>query len=230
MARSGCTLTLALSFALAGCLQPNPDFQPDEPPAPSLDAPRVAPPLDAGSSPAPDLAPAPGPVADASPPPVVPDLASTPDLSPPPDLASPPDQKPLCPTGEEAFAGHCYRVIQGWMSYSEARQACKGQGALPVSIGSAAEAAVAYALVPKNLQAAWIGLIRTGDGKKAFVWESGEALTYTSWAPGEPNNSGWQENCAEIWGPAIANPTLAGGWNDDTCWSLRAAVICERVP
>ncbi len=229
MARSGCTLTLVvLTLALSGCLQPNPDFQPDDPLPPAADAAPVTPPLDAGAPPALDLASPPPPVVDAAPP-IVPDLVAR-DLAPPPDLAPAPDLKPPCPTGEAAFAGHCYRVIEGWMSYPEARQACKAQGALPVSIGSATEAAAVYALIPKNLQAAWIGLIRTGDGKKAFVWESGEPLSYTAWAPGEPNNSGYQEDCAEVWGPAISNPSLAGGWNDDACSTLRAAVICERTP
>lgn len=235
MARPGGSLSLAISLALlgvTGCLQANPNYEADEPPAPRADAPGVVSTPDAGPVPLPDLAAPPVPVADAAPP-LVPDLGGSPaapdlrplDLPPPP-----PDAGPLCATGEEGFAGHCYRVIQGPMTYPQARQACKAKGALPVSIGSSAEQAAVYALIPSTLQVVWIGLVRTGDGKKAFAWESGEPLTYTNWAPGEPNNSGWQEECAEIWGPAISNLSLAGGWNDDTCWSLRGAVICERVP
>jgi hypothetical protein len=226
-------VALGLALTLASCLRANPDFVPeDEPGAP--DAGSVAAP-DAGSVVTPDVgsvaAPDRAPFADGSP--LAPDLGPAqpaPELGPAPDLV-PPDTGPICATGEEAFAGHCYRVLQGsLMTYPEARQLCKAEGALPVSIGSAAEAAAVFALVPKNLQAVWIGLLRNGDGKKSFVWESGEPFGYTSWAPGEPNNSGYQEDCVVLWGPAITMPSLAGSWNDAACWSPRGAVVCERTP
>src|SRR5262249_23259674 len=40
-----------------------------------------------------------------------------------------------------------------------------------------------------------------------FVWVSGEPVTYTNWNPGEPNNSGGNENYTEMLGSN-------GQWND----------------
>jgi Ca2+-binding RTX toxin-like protein len=53
----------------------------------------------------------------------------------------------------------------------------------------------------------WIGL-NDANTEGTFEWVSGETVTYTNWANGEPNNLGG-ENYAEI------NPTFAPGrWND----------------
>ena len=50
----------------------------------------------------------------------------------------------------------------------------------------------------------WIGLTdEVTEG--TFKWANGEAVTYTNWAPGEPNNAGGNENYAEF---------RAGKWND----------------
>ena len=44
-----------------------------------------------------------------------------------------------------------------------------------------------YGGSPHNL---WIGLRRNALDYNEFVWASGQPITYTLWAPGEPNNCG----------------------------------------
>eukprot|EP01084_Bolivina_argentea_P041463 76529_1 len=50
-------------------------------------------------------------------------------------------------------------------------------------------------------------------------WEDGRRPTYLHWKPGEPNNYGGNEGCAEI--------HTSGQWNDIKCKLSRIA-ICER--
>ena len=66
----------------------------------------------------------------------------------------------------------------------------------------------------------WIGLTDKDaeaytDGNK-FKWISGEALTYTNWNPGEPNNWG-DEDYAEL--------TTTGKWNDLPATFTRRGII-----
>src|ERR1043166_4713927 len=60
----------------------------------------------------------------------------------------------------------------------------------------------------------WIGFNDvTNEGH--FVWSSGEAVTYTNWAAGEPNNFQGNEDFTTIYPPSNPAP---GKWND---WGQR---------
>ncbi|HKW29549.1 MAG TPA: C-type lectin domain-containing protein [Verrucomicrobiae bacterium] len=56
----------------------------------------------------------------------------------------------------------------------------------------------------------WIGLSDTAK-KFHFSWSSGESLSFTCWAPGEPNNAGRGEDFVAIYYP---NHSQGGKWND----------------
>jgi hypothetical protein len=60
----------------------------------------------------------------------------------------------------------------------------------------------------------WIGL-SDREKKFHFTWSSGESVSYTSWAKGEPNNAGRGEDFVAIYQPGHDQ---AGKWND---WSDR---------
>jgi Lectin C-type domain len=62
----------------------------------------------------------------------------------------------------------------------------------------------------------WIGLDDTNTVFD-FTWVSGEPLTFTNWATGEPNNSGGVERYVAMYYPNFNQP---GAWND---WSDRTA-------
>ncbi len=55
-------------------------------------------------------------------------------------------------------------------------------------------------------QSLWLGLFRTSPGGPTFAWTSGQAVTYTNWASGEPNNCCSGEDYTHTFGN--------GQWND----------------
>jgi hypothetical protein len=207
-------MAAALSALGVGCVVHNPEYDwlPEPPPADTRAKPV---PVDAGRS------------GDTR---IVADLLVQ-DLAPPPDTRRV-DQRLLCLGGESSHDDGCYRVLQGTpLTRDQAAKACAAQGASLVTIGDAAENGFAYSLLPATSEGAWLGLKRTGKGKQDFVWDSGAKLSYTQWAPGEPNDEDEDEQCVIIWGPALSNTTLRGYWNDAPCdWPARDAALCKRVP
>jgi hypothetical protein len=61
----------------------------------------------------------------------------------------------------------------------------------------------------------WLGLNDAGS-KGNFVWSSGEHVTYTHWADGEPNNAYGNEDYVAMFYPGHSS---ASYWND---WAARA--------
>jgi hypothetical protein len=55
-------------------------------------------------------------------------------------------------------------------------------------------------------QTLWIGLFRTAPNAPTFAWSNGQAVTYTNWASGEPNN------CCS--GEDYVHTYANGQWND----------------
>ena len=64
-----------------------------------------------------------------------------------------------------------------------------------------------------NQHLLWIGLSDT-EKKFHFSWSSGESASYTSWAPGEPNNVGNGEDFVAIYYPNHDQRNKWNDWND----------------
>ena len=111
--------------------------------------------------------------------------------------------------------GHLYYLLptNSWTA-SEAKAVSLG-GHL-VTIRSQAEQNFVYTNfgnfggVARNL---WMGMRRSPSNYNLFVWASGEPVTYTNWAPGEPNNCGGVETRVMMYSSATGAP---GKWNDAT--------------
>lgn len=101
-----------------------------------------------------------------------------------------------------AYGGKTYSLLSSdnWIA-SETFAVANG-GHL-VAINDAAENSFLNTTWGKT-KTLWIGLQRTGAS--TFAWTNGDALTYTNWAGGEPNNAGGNENYVHTYSN--------GTWND----------------
>jgi len=103
--------------------------------------------------------------------------------------------------------GHYYDIVTGDWATAEAN-AVALDGHL-VTINDAAEQAWLVGQFRGDTWY-WIGM-NDIDTEGTWVWVSGEAVTYTNWSPGEPNNSG-APGGNEDW--VFMNWGSPGIWND----------------
>jgi len=103
-------------------------------------------------------------------------------------------------TSQNNYNGHSYYRSTGSMTWTDARQACANMGGYLVTVTSAAENNFIFGLWPSG----WIGLTdEVVEGQ--WRWVTGEPYSYSSWNPGEPNNSNNEDYVQFVGG---------GKWND----------------
>jgi hypothetical protein len=122
------------------------------------------------------------------------------------------------PPGSTAFGGHYYLMPAQSLAWADARDYCQSIGGHLVTIGSDAENTFVDNTFVQFV--IWIGFTdQVQEG--SFKWVTGEPITYTNWFPGEPNNSGGNENFADMY-----NAANSGHWNDENGTALRP-FVCE---
>ncbi|MFN4242284.1 MAG: C-type lectin domain-containing protein [Tepidisphaerales bacterium] len=115
--------------------------------------------------------------------------------------------------------GYSYYILTE-SSWTAAQAEAVSLGGHLVTIRNAAEnqwifdTFAAFGGVDRNL---WIGMNDVAvDG--TFVWVNGDPVTYTNWAPGEPNNGGGgqAEQYAHMWAAnqGFGSLRTPGTWND----------------
>jgi hypothetical protein len=103
--------------------------------------------------------------------------------------------------------GHYYTATDTNLSWTGANTLAISQGGYLASVLSQAENDFLRTTFSSVLGPSWIGLTdQAVEG--TFVWTSGEPVSYTNWAPGEPNN----QSGIEDFGLILSN----GSWNDGT--------------
>ena len=122
-------------------------------------------------------------------------------LPAPPSAALP--KRPLgVPADAKPFNGRWYKVVLEKKSWHAARDKCKEMGGQLVTIPDAATWEFVKGLT--GGAKLWIGATdEVTEGK--WVWIDGSPLTFTDWAPGEPNNFGAAEHYLAVNGKQ---------WND----------------
>ena len=113
--------------------------------------------------------------------------------------------------------GHSYQIVSGDWFTAESNAIALG-GHL-VAINDQAEQDWLEANI--GFYSGWIGLTDPGEIDGNFIWTSGEAVTYTNWASGEPNNgAGGPEE--DFVGLSISGPNSS--WNDTTPFSFTSGI------
>ena len=103
-------------------------------------------------------------------------------------------------TSQNNYNGHSYYRSTGSAFWLDAKAACENMGGHLVTVTTSAENSFIYNLWPSG----WIGLTdEVVEG--TWRWVTGEAYSYTSWNPGEPNNAGNEDYVQFVGG---------GKWND----------------
>lgn len=126
--------------------------------------------------------------------------------------------------GPFALNGMEYTFVTTEMAWSDAQFYCSGElGGHLAAYHSADDQAAIYAGVgapgPCSDATMWNGL-NDKLAENAWVWTDGSDVDFTAWNPGEPNNAGPGEDCAE---------NDATTWNDLDC-STTQCFICQAVP
>uniref|UniRef100_A0A3P9N6U5 C-type lectin domain-containing protein n=1 Tax=Poecilia reticulata TaxID=8081 RepID=A0A3P9N6U5_POERE len=108
----------------------------------------------------------------------------------------------------------CYKPFGDKKTWHAARSTCRSLGAELVSIHSMKEQSWV-----ETTSDVWTGLNDLAV-PGMFMWSNEHIVTFTYWAPGEPNNhDGFSEDCVEIF---IFLQT--GRWNDVSCTELNTYV------
>lgn len=121
----------------------------------------------------------------------------------------------------EALA-NSYVLTDPGLNWIEAEAQANSLGGHLVAINSAEENDLLLTLFG-GVEPFWIGLTDR-DIEGVYVWTNGDPLTYSSWAPGEPNNSGDEDyvNTNDAHGPGL--------WNDGHYDTRAFRGIVEIVP
>ncbi len=113
-----------------------------------------------------------------------------------------------------------YFINPQFMTGPQAQAYAQSFGANLISVQSAAENAdLVQALSNQGYSSnvIWIGY-SDAVAEGSFVWYDGSALSYSNWAPGEPNNAG-DEDCTQIYPD--------GSWNDLNCVGYNSLSVIE---
>ena len=109
------------------------------------------------------------------------------------------------------------------LSWSDANAACAANGMQLATVRSAEENEL---LVHEAAgQTVWIGGTDSAIDD-TWLWPNGQVLKYYNWAPGEPNNSGGDEHCLQVYEGQSNN---GGQWNDNQC-SRQIYYVCQTPP
>ena len=123
------------------------------------------------------------------------------------------------------YGGHSYKIVTVSMDWETARTICESLGGHLLTINSSAEQdAITEMLREHGLDGRgyWIGLTDAEEEGNRESWITGEQVSYTNWAAGEPNNGEDGQDYAAIM-------SGSGEWRNLTNDDLDIAVgyICE---
>jgi len=127
------------------------------------------------------------------------------------DCSGLPDDTGTCPCAVEHDGTHVDMFCTSSADWESGRDLCYTYGYHLATLGDSTENAWVDGMADTYSTGKWWIGLNDRDSEGTFVWENGESVTYTAWASGEPNNSGF-------------HPDLT--WNDEPCGSA-FPYVCE---
>ncbi len=121
-----------------------------------------------------------------------------------------------------------YFINPQFMTGPQAQTYAQTFGANLISVQSATENAdLIQALSNQGFSSnvIWIGF-SDALAEGSFIWYDGAPITYSNWAPSEPNNAGGNENCTQIYPNGTWNDLNCGGYNS---MSVIEVNLCPQV-
>ena len=113
--------------------------------------------------------------------------------------------------------GHVYELYDNAMGWVEAEAFCESLGGHLITIGSVTEESLANQMIKGQSKYSWIGM-RYDLASLAWVWVTGEDVTYTNWKANKPNTANGSTEIDEEFGmmhpSGYAKGEFAGQWDD----------------
>lgn len=100
-------------------------------------------------------------------------------------------------------------------TFDDLKQRCLQAGGQLAVPRNAEENTAIQQIVVLHKKSVFLGVFQT-EGK--FKYLNGDAIVYSNWQSGEPNNDKGNENCVEVY--------VTGKWNDRSCGEKRL-ILCE---
>ncbi|NP_990815.1 hepatic lectin [Gallus gallus] len=118
----------------------------------------------------------------------------------------------------EYFEGRCYYFSLSRMSWHKAKAECEEMHSHLIIIDSYAKQN--FVMFRTRNERFWIGLTdENQEGEWQWVDGTDTRSSFTFWKEGEPNNRGFNEDCAHVW--------TSGQWNDVYC-TYECYYVCEK--
>jgi len=94
-----------------------------------------------------------------------------------------------CPSGFTLSEDYCYKFVTSPLSYTDAQQSCRGQGAYLASITTWKQNSFVNTFVPNNVAEFYIGGARSTK-YAAFKWDDSRTWAYTNFDTNQPASYG----------------------------------------
>ncbi|XP_038599237.1 pulmonary surfactant-associated protein D-like [Tachyglossus aculeatus] len=122
----------------------------------------------------------------------------------------------LFPTGRSAN-GKLFLTTGSEGNFETAKKTCSEAGGLVASPGSASENSALQQMVNLHGKSIFLGM-NDQQTEGIFRFLNQKPVSYTNWSPNEPNSSGGEEDCIELYSN--------GKWNDKSC-DNKMLIVCE---
>ncbi|XP_048251019.1 perlucin-like [Haliotis rufescens] len=129
-----------------------------------------------------------------------------------------------CPPGFVEHKKSCYWFSKIKANFAEARSYCQYFGSHLARVTSRDEDDFVrgHATIHGKAATYWLGATDL-NVEGTWLWEGQQAMDYSNWSTGQPDNYGGGEHCLDI-KQSYGNYL----WNDAPCTSHAANFICEK--